>query len=345
MSYSQPRIAVIGAGAIGGVVACRLAGAHPGLQLACRHEQIAALARDPGIRVFGLHGESRNRLNAVAQIEQLSGPLDLVFLATKANDAVEAAQRLLPLLTETSWVVSLQNGVSEEALAQVLGPDRVVGCVVGWGASHLAPAELEVTSPGDFVIGAWGRAQPERLAALQDMMRAVAPTRVSNNIRGELFSKLVVNSCINSLGALTGQPLGRLLSTLRARNLFTGVMREAMAVADALHIQVEPAGGGKLDFYRLLRGQSWLAELRRHTVVRLVGIKYRRIRSSSLQSLERGRPSEMPYLNGYICEKGRATGVPTPLNQALVDMVAQIEAGQRAITPANLRDQGLKRFG
>lgn len=341
MPYSQPRIAVIGAGAIGGVVACRLAREHPEMQVACKHQRIASLARDPGARVFGLGGESRTRLNAVARIEEITGPLDLVFLTTKAGDAVPAAQRLLPLLKETSWVVSLQNGISEEALARVLGPDRVVGCVVGWGGTHHAPAELEVTSPGGLVIGAWGRAQPERLAALQDMMQAVAPTRVSDNIRGELFSKLVVNACINPLGALTGQSLGRLLASHRTRSLFTQVMRETMAVAHALGIKVEPAGGGKLDFHRMIEGQSWLAGLRRHGVVCLVGLKYRRIRSSSLQSLERGRPSEMPYLNGYICEQGQRTGVPTPLNQALVDMVAQIEAGQRDITPANLDDPAL----
>lgn len=341
VELARPRIAVIGAGAIGGVTACRLAALHPELQIACKHQQTADLARDPGLRVFGLAGESRTRLHAVAAIEELRDPLDLVFLATKAADAADAARRLVPLLRPEAVVVSLQNGICEDDLATVLGADRVVGCVVGWGATHHGPAELEVTSPGEFVIGQWGRPAPERLETLRQIMQAAVPTRISTNIQGELYSKLIVNSCINSLGALSGQRLGQLLASRKARNLFTAIMREAMAVADALGIRVEPGGGGRLDYYRFLQDKGLLGELRRHLMVRLVGLKYRRIRSSSLQSLERGRPSEIGFLNGYICRRGAEVGVPTPLNQAIVELVGQIEAGQRPITPGNLHDPAL----
>ncbi len=341
MDQNKFRLAVIGAGAIGGVIASRLASANSDLQIACKHADTASIVRETGVRVFGLGGESRTRLNAVASIDDLQGPLDIVFLATKAMDAVAAARELLPLLTAESAVVSLQNGISEDDLASVLGPERVVGCVVGWGATMHAPAELEITSPGEFVIGEWGLANGARAELLRGMLSTVVPARVSDNIRGELYSKLIVNSCINSLGALTGQRLGELLASKKARDLFTGVMREAMAVAAALEIQVEPGGGGKLDYYKFLDDSGFLSDLRRHLLVRLVGLKYRRIKSSSLQSLQRGRPSEIGYLNGYICRQGAESEMPTPLNQAIVDLVAEIEAGRRPITPDNLGDPAL----
>ena len=109
-----------------------------------------------------------------------------------------------------------------------------------------------------------------------------------------------------------------------------------MAVAEAMQIHVEPAGSGKLDYYKLLAGKGKSAGLKRDLTIRIIGFKYRRIKSSSLQSLERGRRTEIDFLNGYICEKGKALGVPTTLNSAVKAMVLEIENGQRQMSLDNL---------
>lgn len=109
-----------------------------------------------------------------------------------------------------------------------------------------------------------------------------------------------------------------------------------MAVAEAMQIHVEPAGSGKLDYYKLLAGKGKSADLKRYLTIRIIGFKYRRIKSSSLQSLERGRRTEIDFLNGYICEKGKALGVPTTLNSAVKAMVLEIENGQRQMSLDNL---------
>lgn len=243
------------------------------------------------------------------------------------------------MLAPNSIVVSLQNGICEDALAGVVGRDRMVGCVVGWGATMHGPAQIEVTSPGEFVIGNIDHRPDQRLPLVQEMLSAVVPTRISNNIMGELYSKLVINSCINSLGVITGMNLGKLLAERKIRKVFTLLMQEAMAVAAAMGIKVEPAGGGKLDYYRFLDGSSFTSNLKRNLLIRIIGFKYRRIRSSSLQSLERGRRTEIDYLNGYICDRGREQGVPTPVNDAVVSMIRQIEAGTRKISLENLNDR------
>lgn len=337
-SEGDPRVAVVGAGAIGGITAAFLARAGWDLELAAKHQAIVDQAAGEGLKVSGVRGQSLTRVAAKASIADLSGPKDVVLLATKAPDMLRAARELLPLLHQDSVVVSLQNGICEEALADVLGSKRVLGCVVGFGATMSGMGELELTSEGEFVVGELDGSESERLEMIRGMLSAVMPTRASRNIMGELYGKLIVNACINSLGALTGQKLGRLLAQKQVRRVFLGIMREAMAVAAEMGLQVEPGGGGKLDYYAFLDSDSPLADFRRHLMIRLIGFKYRRLKSSTLQSLERGRPSEIHALNGYIRAKGGETGVPTPVNDRIVAMVSEIEAGSRPISPENLAD-------
>jgi len=331
-------IAVIGAGAIGGVTAAALKTAGRDVTLVCKHKAIADLARTTGLSIGGIKGRQTVRLDAVETIADLQGPQDLVLLATKATDCVAAASDLLPFLKPDSVVVSLQNGICEDALASVVGRDRIMGCVVGWGADMVGPGKLEITSPGDFIVGSLDRQADDNLPYVRDLLDNVVPARISNNIMGELYAKLIINACINSLGVLAGVRLGRLLANRQARQIFIAIMREAMEVADALAIKVEKGGGGKLDYYTFLAGNGWGPNLKRHLLIRAIGFKYRRIKSSSLQSIERGRPTEIDYLNGYIVDQGRAKGVPVPINRTVVKMVKEIEAGTRNVGYTNLAD-------
>ncbi len=278
------------------------------------------------------------QLRAVLTVADLPEDLDIVFHATKANDCVAVARGLLPFLHSKSVVVSLQNGISEDALAEVLGRERVIGCVVGWGATHSGPGKIEVTSDGEFTLGHIDHRPDERLETIRPMLEVVQPTRISDNIMGELYSKLMINACINTLGAITGETLGKLLAARKIRSVFITLMQEALTVANAMGIRVEPATGGKLDYYDFLSGNGLLKQFKRHLVIRLIGFKYRRIRSSSLQSLERGRPTEIDYLNGYICDRAAEYAVPVPVNQAVVAMIKEIEAGKRSLSIANMDD-------
>jgi hypothetical protein len=185
-----------------------------GSEAVCKHQERGALSE--GFHVFGVQGEHRIPLRGVKEIHDLSGPKEVVFLATKANDAMEAGRVLLPFLMENSVVVSLQNGICEEALAEILGRNRVIGCVVGWGASMHGPGELEITSGGEFVIGSLHSQSVGRLPLIKQMLDEVAPTRISENIMGELYAKLIINACINSLGVIAGRKLGELLAMKRA---------------------------------------------------------------------------------------------------------------------------------
>ena len=249
MGTASTKIAMIGAGAIGGVTAAFIQQAGHDIEIVCKHEPLAEKIKQTGIQITGIKGARCVTMDAVAKSSQLSEPKDLIFLATKANDCLAAARELLPRLKPTSLVVSLQNGISEYALAEVLGKDRVVGCVVGWGASQHGLGELEITSKGEFIIGNIDGRPDTRLEPIRELLSVVYPTRISANIIGELYAKLIINACINSLGVVGGVTLGKLLADRKTRAVFILLMREAMAVAAAMNIRVAPAGGGKLDYY------------------------------------------------------------------------------------------------
>jgi len=331
------KIAMVGAGAIGGITAAFISHAGHDIEIVCKHKTLAEKISSDGINITGLKGDHRIKMKAVEAISDLSEPKDLIFLATKANDCVAAANDLVPLLKPESVIVSLQNGISEHALAEVLGKDRVIGCVVGWGATNNGQGQLEVTSEGEFVVGNIENKPDDRLVPIQQLLNHVFHTRISKNIIGELFSKLIINSCINSLGVIGGVKLGQLLADRKTRNVFIMLMREAMAVANAMNIKVEPAGGGKLDYYEFMKGAGLLSEIKRHFTIRVIGFKYRRIKSSSLQSLERGHRTEINFLNGYICDNGRKYNVPTPINTAVRKMVLEIEDSKRRMSMENMK--------
>ncbi len=335
---------VVGAGAIGGITAGSIARAGYNVEIVCKHREIADKIRTEGMQISGVKGDFRVTISAIEGVSDLKERKDIIFLATKATDMLEAARELCPYLTDKSVVVSLQNGICEDAIAEVVGRHRTIGCVVGWGATMHGPAKLEMTSTGEFIIGNIDSKPDIRLLSLEKIMGSVVPVKRSENIMGNLYSKLIINSCINSLGAICGFHLGKMLSSLKYRNIFIEIIREAMAVAKEMYLKVETYGG-KLDYYKFLQETGFFDAFRRHLMIRVIGFKYRRIKSSSLQSLERGKPSEIDYLNGYISLHGKKLKVPTPVNDKIIEIVKEIEVGTKKISSDNFDDPFFDQYG
>lgn len=331
------KICIIGPGAIGGIVAAVLTWEGYDIQLVAKYPDLANKISREGIKVEGISGNFMIQIPTVAFPEELSGDFDYVLIATKADGLVDVAEKMLPFLHNNSRVVSMQNGICEEMLAEVVGKERTIGCVVGFGATLLEPGRVETTSEGKMIIGNWNRERDQELEQLAAILSNVSETRMSDDIFIELYSKLIINACITTLGAISGQFLGDMLVSRLSRNLFIEVIREAIAVADAMGIIVPPGAGGKLNYYKFLK-PGLFSGLIRHLIIRVIGMKYRRLKSSSLQSLERGRKTEVDIYNGYIVIKGKELGVSTPVNQQLTRMVKEIEEGTRKITPQNFRE-------
>jgi 2-dehydropantoate 2-reductase len=203
------------------------------------------------------------------------------------------------------------------------------------------PGRVEMTTGGEFVIGNWNRQRDRELKQLATILSHVVETRITDKIFEELYSKLIINSCTTTLGVISGQYLGKMLPSRLGRKIGMEVMREAIAVADAMGIRIPPAANGKLDYYKFLAPGTF-SNLKRHLTLRVIGMKYRKLRNSNLQSLKRGRKTEVANYNGYIVSKGKELGISTPVNEQLTSMVEEIEAGKRSITPENFRKLDLK---
>jgi len=180
-----------------------------------------------------------------------------------------------------------------------------------------------------------------RVQRLKATLDAAAPTIISTNIYGVLWSKLAINCVITTLGAVTGQLLGEMLRRSAIRRLALVITSEVIDVAEAHRVSLESVGG-TLDLYRLYLPSDRRAGgfgpdlIFKHAIMLAVGLKFRYLKSSMLQSLERGRRTEIDFMNGYVVERGQEKGVPTPVNAALTAMVREIEAGVRPISPDNL---------
>ena len=328
------RILVVGAGAVGGITAALLAREKHEIWLVAKYPELAEKISKDGIEVSGYCGNFKMQVPAVARAAELTGSFDYAFMATKADSMLNVTREILPFLHEQSRVISMQNGICEEALASMVGSLRTIGCVVGWGATLIAQGKVEMTSGGEFVIGNWDRDKDEKLEEVAGILRHIVPVEISREIISHLYSKLIINAGASTLGAISGLYLGEMLAKKKTREIFIKIIREAIAVADAMDLRVRPYAG-KLDYYQFLKPGPF-SSLRRHLTIRVIGFKYRKLKSSSLQSLERGRKTEIDYFNGYISSKGKEFGVSTPVNSKLTRMVQEIENGKRSISVNSL---------
>jgi 2-dehydropantoate 2-reductase len=334
MQRKNPEILVIGAGGIGGITAVQMATAGYHVEVADCQPGLAQVIEGRGIEVINGGYSRLRKMKAWSDIAEVESRKDVILIATKANALESVARAIIPIIKENTVIISLQNGMCEEYLADRFGNEKVIGCVVGWGATVIKPGVVEKTSEGHFMIGRIGEARPNHYDFVKKILSAVAPVSETDNIFGCLYSKLIINSCITTLGAISGLTLGTMLTKWRVRKIFIDVIRESVTVARARHLHIDKYAG-KIDFYFFADHRGWLAVIIQHLIILLVGIKYWRLKSSSLQSLQTGHKTEIDYLNGYIARKASESNLDVPLNIKLIKMVKEIESGIRKISYQN----------
>jgi 2-dehydropantoate 2-reductase len=193
----------------------------------------------------------------------------------------------------------------------------------------LEPGVYERTSEGGFVIGRLDGVTDARLETLRDVLQPVGPVEITHNLRGARWSKLAINCAISSLGTIGGDRLGALIRYRFVRRLALEVMTEVVQVARARDVRLEKVSGtidldwvALTDAERTISGSPGL--MAKHALLLAVGAKFRRLRSSMLIAIERGREPAVDYLNGEVVWRGAEASVPTSLNGRVVDMIHAI---------------------
>jgi len=340
---ARPRFLVMGCGAIGGVVTASLAETGQDVMAVTTNEGIVAAVESRGLELVGEGAPRRARARIALGVPE-GETFDYVILATQPPQVEEAARRAAPLLAPTGAMVCLQNGLCEDRVAKIVGDDRVIGGVVAWGATMPEPGLYERTAAGGFTLGRMdGRALGPSHDGLVRALEAVGAVELTDNLRGKRWSKLAINCAISSLGTIGGDRLGTLMPHRFVRRLALEIMTEVTQVARKENVRLEKVSG-TLDL-------SWIALdeverasagspslLAKHGLLLAVGLRYRRMKSSMLSAIERGRMPAVDFLNGEVVDRARAHAIAVPVNERIRDTVWDISKGKKTAGLATLRE-------
>jgi 2-dehydropantoate 2-reductase len=302
----KPRVAVVGAGAVGGYFGGMLARSGVPVVMIGRSAFVEAVQHD-GLRIDSLRFEETVYPDTSTELAAAAGA-DVVLFCVKTTDTVNVAKRLAGILAGDSLVVSMQNGVNNaEEIHQASGIDALPA-VVYVAAAVPSPGIIKHLGRGDIVVGP-SNERTEKVARL--FGEAKIPCRISENIAGELWTKLVWNCALNAVSALGQVSYGEIIASADARKLIEAAVYETLEVARAKGIR--PAG--LEDAKVAIAGSYKIAEQMSGT------------RSSTAQDLSRGKHTEIDSLNGYVARVGAQLGVSTPINHALYTLIKLYESG------------------
>ncbi|MDI1264147.1 MAG: 2-dehydropantoate 2-reductase [bacterium] len=306
------RIGVLGVGAIGGVIAARLARAGHAVNVVARGSHLAAMARD-GLHLSAPDGDFHAPVEAVADAGDLP-PVDVLFLCVKAPDLTKAAAQLGATLIDKAIIVPVLNGIPwwygtplpvravdlDGALAARFASARLVGAVAHFAAEVPGPGAVRQTSTGRLLLGHVQGPAGDAARAAALLSEAGLEARAVPDIGREVWIKLAGNVAFNPISALTGATLSEICASDELLAVVRQAMGECMAVGTRCGIDFPMTIDGRIDAARRIGGSKL----------------------SMLQDLERGRGIEAAALMGAVMELGNRAGVPTPTVEMLHALVS-----------------------
>ena len=300
-----PRIAVVGTGAVGGYFGGLMARAGAPITMIGRRTFVDAVAKD-GLVLDTLSFRETVRVEASTEMSAVRGA-DLVLFCVKTTDNVATARQLAPLLTPGATVICLQNGVDNVEQLRAAANIDALAAVVYVAASRPEPNYVKHVGRGDLVLGP----PSERTAAIAEtFVRANVPCRISDNIEGELWTKLIWNCALNAISALGRSRYGRIAESSDARKLMEEAVHEVLAVARAAGVVLPGLEAPDAAIAGAMKIATQMSEAF----------------SSTAQDVMAGKHTEIDSLNGYIARRGAELGVPTPINHALFTLVKLLES-------------------
>lgn len=304
-----PKIAVLGAGAVGCFYGALLARAGAPVTLIGRPGHVDAIRRD-GLVIDSVDFPELKKVTVEASTDVAAARgAGIVLLSVKTLATESAARELAPLISPETFLVSLQNGVDNiERIRRATGIEAVAAAVYV-AAEMIGPGRLRHNGRSELVIGnlagqTRSRSELERLSAVCERGGIGCP--ITDNLDGELWMKLILNCAYNGISGLGRSNYARMTSNPYVRETMQEVAREIMAVAAAAGIRLPADPVEK--------------------TIRLADSMPMQV-SSTAHDMERGRATEIDSLNGYVVRRGRELGIPTPVNQAIYGLVKLVEEG------------------
>jgi 2-dehydropantoate 2-reductase len=300
-----PRVAVVGAGAVGGYFGGMLARAGAPVMMIGRAAFVEAVKKN-GLFLDTLQFKESVRVEASTELTQVRGA-EIVLFCVKTTDNAATSRALAPLLAPEALVVSMQNGVDNAEQIRAASGIDALSAAVYVSAAVPEPGHIKHAGRGDLVVGP-RNAKSERIAGVFE--RAGIGCRITEDIAGELWTKFTWNCGLNAISALGLAKYGQIAANPDARRLVEAAVYEVLAIAKAANIHPP----GFEDPQVALAGSFKIATQMAEAL------------SSTAQDMIRGKRTEIDSLNGYISRLGAELGVPTPVNHALYTLVKLVEA-------------------
>jgi len=306
------KIVIVGPGAMGCLYAAFLSRSKEEIWLLDKNKERAERIAQGGISVEGVSGNWRAQVKATVDAQKI-GSADLIIISVKSYDTKEAIAGASPLIGENTKILTLQNGIGNiEIISEVAGSEKVIGGATNLGATLMDTGKVRHAGRGETIIGRIDGKIPVEMRYIRELFNKVGlETRISRDIKGLLWSKLIINAGINALTAITRLNNGRLVEFEGVRRVLREAVSEATKIAKRKRI--------KLIYDDPLAKVEAVCEATAGNV------------SSMLQDVLRKKRTEIDFINGVIVRQGQESGISTPVNSALVDLVKTIEASYNLI--------------
>jgi 2-dehydropantoate 2-reductase len=328
------KLAIMGAGSLGTIVGARLSKAGYDVDLIDVNVAHVKALNENGAKIIGLM-EMVQPVKALTP-DEMTEQYDIMFFLTKTTQNDSALKYVAKYLKTDGVVVSMQNGIPEDAVAEVVGKERVIGGIVGWGATWVEPGVSKLTSKPEnmtYDIGEMDGQMTERLDKVDSVLKAAGIPEKQSNLIGIRWTKLTINCAFSTMSGVVAGTYGDVLDSPKALKCAAYIWRESLAVARAAN--VIPALFQDMD----IRDFDFNSEKEYEQKIPLFNqllTPHRAIRTGMLYDIEAGREPEIATYNGIICKWGKRWGIPTQVNDQVVDIIQGMWEGRYQIEPANV---------
>ncbi len=330
------RYAIYGAGSLGTVLGAYITKNGGNIDLINRNKAHVEALNQNGAKITG----TVDMIVPVTAItpDEMSGKYDIILLLTKQLLNKEVVTFLKDYLADDGVIVTLQNGLPEPEIAEIVGSNRTMGCVVEWGATLSASGVCTLTSEPEslsFHMGKMDGITDAKFNEVKALLELMCPVYEESNLIGARWSKLLINATFSGLGTVVGGVFGDVSENKAAQKVAIRCMKECIDVGHAAGATFAPVQGKNITALFYYKGA-----VKRAIATMLIPIamkKHRNIEPSMLQDLKKNKPCEINAINGVICAWGKKCGVPTPINDKIVEIVKQCESGSLKPQAENIK--------
>jgi len=330
------KIAIWGSGAIGGTIGARLVRTGEEVLLVDTVKSHVETMNTEGLFIEDDDKGVNVKVKAFLP-EELKPPLDLVFLAVKAHHTLDAIRMIKSLIEKNSIVISLQNGLNEELIAEQIGMERTMGALVNFSADYIAPGHILYGGKGSLILGELDGKITERLQQISILLNKAMFTQITDNLWGYKWSKVCYGALLVAT-ALVGEPVYEIvLRSKLIQEMLVALVCELLEVAKAHQIKIEPFDEFFPElFWKALEGDQ-------ESLVKAMNVIANHYKNQTKGKTGiwrdlavKKRKTEVDVLIGGVVRKGEAIGLQCPMTQRLIQLIHEIEDGKRSMKWENL---------